>query len=48
MQFSQSLLAMATIFFGMAVAGPCHSDADCPAGQHCKQQGEFPNIKVCK
>lgn len=49
MQFAKSLLTMATIFIGMTVAsGPCHSDADCPPGKHCRQQGEFPNIKSCQ
>ncbi|KAM3506437.1 hypothetical protein MY10362_002365 [Beauveria mimosiformis] len=44
MQF-KALLALA---LAIALAALCHSDADCPQGQHCKQQGEFPNIKVCK
>lgn len=43
MQFKALItLALAT------AAAACHSNADCPAGQQCKQQGEFPNIKVCK
>lgn len=32
----------------LAVASLCHSDAHCSRGEHCKQQGEFPNIKVYK
>ncbi|KAM3526446.1 hypothetical protein NHJ13051_000736 [Beauveria bassiana] len=43
------LKTLLTLALATAVAGLCHSDADCPQGQHCKQQGEFPpNIKVCK
>lgn len=46
MQFTALItLALAT---AATASGLCHSDADCPKGQHCKQQGEFPNIKYCK
>lgn len=46
---NKTFYAAVALFASFAMAdGLCHSDADCPSGKHCKQQGEFPNIKVCK
>lgn len=48
MQFKAIFTAIA--FLGLASAQACNpvGGGQCPEGQTCHQQGEFPNIGVCQ